>query len=174
MSNDWTSIGFISRAHGIKGEVVLEPEFGDDGLYSNDKIFYLGKSGRDPVPVRIGEIKLIQKGDQLSFFVKFEHIMNRSDAEKIKGLTLFLPSHEVEVDEYSEDDFVGYQVVRDDGSIEGEVVGIIDNPAHLLLEILGDEGSYFIPLVGEYVIKIDEKKRQLIVTDVSELKSLNG
>jgi len=100
--------------------------------------------------------------------------MNRSDAEKIKGLTLFLPSHEVEVNEYSEDDFVGYQVVRDDGSSEGEVVGIIDNPAHLLLEILGDEGSYFIPLVDEYVIKIDEKNRQLIVTDVSELKSLNG
>ncbi|HAC14579.1 MAG TPA: 16S rRNA processing protein RimM [Bacteroidetes bacterium] len=174
MSNDWTSIGFISRAHGLKGEVVLEPEFDDDELYSIDRIFYLGKIGRDPVPVRIGEIKLVQKGDQLSFFVKFEHIMDRSDAEKIKGLTLFLPSDEVEVDEYTEDDYVGYQVIREDGSPEGEVVGILDNPAHILLEILGDEGSYFIPLVDEYVSGIDEKNRQLIVTDVSELKSLNG
>lgn len=174
MSTDWTSIGYISRAHGLKGEVVLEPEFDDDELYSIDRIFYLGKTGRDPVPVRIGEVKLVQKGDQQSFFVKFEHITDRSGAEKIKGYSLYLPSCEVEVNEYTDDDFVGYDVVHEDGTIEGEVVGVLDNPAHTLLEILGNDGSYFIPLVDQYVSVIDEKNRKLIITDVSELKSLNG
>lgn len=174
MSKVWTSIGFISRAHGLKGEVVLEPEFDDDELYSIDRIFYLGKSGNDPVPVRIGEQKLIQKGDQQSFFVKFEHITDRTGAEKVKGYTLFLPSDEVEVNEYEDDDLVGYRVVREDGHPEGEVIALVENPAHILLEILGDNGAYFIPYVDEFIAGIDETNRLVIVTDVTELKSING
>ncbi len=173
MSSVWTSIGFISRAHGLKGEVVLEPEFDDVDLYDPGRLYYLGKIDSDPVPVRVSLIKLIQKGDQQSFFVKFEHVTDRSDAEAIKGFSLFLPSDEVVLDE-DDDDIIGYEVINESGVTEGEVVDVIDNPAHPLIQVVGDNGAFLIPWVDEFVRDVDYDQRKVIVDDISELKSING
>jgi 16S rRNA processing protein RimM len=173
MRSNWTSLGFISRIHGLKGEVVLEPEF-DAELYTTDRIYYLGKLNQDPVPVRISAFKLVKKGDQLSFFVTFEHISDRTEAERLKGYSVFLPSEELEIDEFPEGDLVGYRVLNDDsGTDEGEVVDMIDNPAHVLLQVV-DDGAYFIPLVDEFIVEIDDEQRIIRVSGIEELKSLNG
>lgn len=174
MSSVWTSIGFISRVHGLKGEVVLEPEFDDADLYDPGKLFYLGKIGSDPVPVRVSNFKLVQKGDQQSFFVKFEHVTDRTDAETIKGFSLFLPSDEVDLDESDDDDITGYDVINQSGNTEGEVVDVIDNPAHPLIQVVGENGAYLIPWVDEFVLDVDYDSRKVIVDDISELKSING
>jgi 16S rRNA processing protein RimM len=173
MRSDWTVIGFISRIHGLKGEVVLEPEFEED-LYSVDRVYYIGKPGRDPVPVRINSFKLVKKGDQQSFFVTIDQITDRTEAEKLKGLSLYLPSEEVEPEEDLEIDLIGYRVVDDKtGDDQGEVVDVIENPAHTLLQVV-ENGAYFIPLVDEYVTEIDDENRIIKVVDIEELKTLNG
>lgn len=173
MNSVWTSIGFISRVHGLKGEVVLEPEFDDADLYDPGKLYYLGKIDSDPVPVRVSNFKLVQKGDQLSFFVKFEHVTDRTDAETIKGFSLFLPSDEVDLDGY-DDDITGYNIINRSGVTEGEVVDVIDNPAHPLIQVVGENGAFFIPWVDEFVLDVDYDQRKVIVDDISELKSING
>jgi 16S rRNA processing protein RimM len=173
MRSNWTSIGFISRIHGLKGEVVLEPEFEED-LYSIDRVYYLGRPGLDPVPVRINSFKLVKKGDQQSFFVTIDHITDRTEAEKLKGLTVFLPSDDVEIEEDSEMDLTGYRIVDEETGIDhGEIVDVLENPAHTLLQIV-ENGSYFIPLVDEYVTGIDDQRRIIKVTGIEELKTLNG
>jgi len=151
----------------------LEPEFEED-LYSVDRVYYFGKPGQDPVPVRINSFKLVKKGDQQSFFVTIDQITERTEAEKLKGLTVFLPSDDVEIQEDSEMDLIGYRVVDDKtGNDQGEVVDVIDNPAHTLLQVV-ENGAYFIPLVDEFVIEIDDENRVIKVIDIDELKTLNG
>lgn len=173
MRSNWTTIGFISRIHGLKGEVVLEPEFEED-LYSIDRVYYIGKPNHDPVPVRINSFKLVKKGDQQSFFVTIDQITDRTEAEKLKGLSVFLPSDDLNIDEDSELDLIGFRIVDiETGDDQGEVVDVIDNPAHTLLQVV-ENGAYFIPLVDEYVTEIDEFDRIIKVRDIEELKTLNG
>ena len=173
MRSNWTTVGFISRIHGLKGEVVLEPEFEED-LYSVDRVYYFGRPGQDPVPVRINSFKLVRKGDQQSFFVTIDQITDRTEAEKLKGLSVFLPSTDVEIDEDSEMDLIGYRVVdAETGDDQGEVVDVIDNPAHTLLQVV-ENGAYFIPIVDEFVTEIDNENRVIKVVDIEDLKTLNG
>ncbi len=151
----------------------MEPEFEED-LYSIDRVYYFGKPGQDPVPVRINSFKLVRKGDQQSFFVTIDQITDRTEAEKLKGLSVFLPSEEVEIDEDSELDLIGYRVVDAvTGDDQGKVVDVIDNPAHTLLQVV-ENGAYFIPLVDEFVTEINDKTRIIKVVDIEELKTLNG
>lgn len=151
----------------------MEPEFEED-LYSNDRVYYIGKPGQDPIPVRINSFKLVKKGDQQTFFVTIDQITDRTEAEKLKGLTVFLPSGDVELDDDSEMDLIGYRVVDEDsGNDQGEVVDVIENPAHTLLQVV-DNGAYFIPLVDEFVTGIDDNNRIILVSGIDELKTLNG
>jgi 16S rRNA processing protein RimM len=173
MSSELTSIGFISRAHGLTGEVVLEPFFDDAELYDINHLFYFGKEG-SVVPARIEAFKLVRKGNQHSFFVKFEHITNRTEAEKAKGSSVFLSSELIPEESDSDDDLIGYRVVDEDGAEVGEVVDVVENPAHLLLQVRGDNGAFFIPYVEAYINSIDDKGRVIEVSDISELKTLNG
>lgn len=173
MSSDLTSIGFISRAHGLAGEVVLEPFFDDAELYDTKHLFYLGKE-KSAVPARVNVFKLVRKGNQHSFFVKFEHITNRTEAEKAKGLSLYLSSELITIEDSSDEDLIGYQVVNEDGSEVGEIVDVVDNPAHLLLQVRADNGAFYIPFVDAYITEVDGENRVIEVSDISELKTLNG
>lgn len=174
MSNVWTSVGYISRAHGLNGEVVLEPEFESDDLYTVDLVYYLGREGSNPVPVRVHQMKLVKKGNQHQFFLKFEHITDRSGAEQIRGYNLYLPTDTIDLSSDQFADLTGYSVVNSSGSMEGTIVDIIDNPAHPLLQVLGDNGTFYIPYVEEYVDEVDVQEQRVVVSGVEELKSING
>lgn len=173
MSSELTSIGFISRAHGLAGEVVLEPFFDDAELYDSNHLFYFGKEG-SVVPARIEAFKLVRKGNQHSFFVKFEHITNRTEAEKAKGSSVFVSSTLIPEEFESDDDLIGYSVIDESGFAVGEVVDVVENPAHMLLQVRADNGAFYIPYVEAYIKTIDDKVRVIEVSDISELITLNG
>lgn len=174
MSKELTSIGFISRAHGTSGDVVLDPLFESEDIYTSDHVFYLRKNGQE-TPARIEKSRLVRKGDKLSFFVKFEHITDRTAAEQLKGSSVLLSSEFIpEEIEESDEDLIGYQVEDENGDVIGEVIDVLENPAHPLLQVKEPSGAFFIPLVEAYILGIDDEERIVVVSDISELKSLNG
>lgn len=173
MSSELTSIGFISRAHGLAGEVVLEPFFDDAELYDINHLFYFGKEG-STVPARIEAFKLVRKGNQHSFFVKFEHITNRTEAERAKGSSVYVSSDLIPQDSESDEDLFGYRVIDESGNDVGEVLDVVENPAHPLLQIKDQDGVFFIPYVEAYINWVSDEDRVIEVSDTSELKTLNG
>lgn len=174
MRSDLIHVGVIVRAHGTSGEVVLNPAFDEASVYAAQEIFYLLR-GRDAVPARTEKVRLVQKGDQLSFFLKFEHITNRTEAESLQGAEVLLPKDQIP-DELtdSDDDLIGYQVQDAKGAYIGEVLQIIENPAHPLLQVKDDNGVFLIPLVDAYILGIDDEEGIIVADNVSELRAISG
>lgn len=173
MRNDLVSVGYISRAHGTAGEVELKPTLNHPEIFSENQIYFL-QDGRQSVPVRAENLKLVRKGDQFSFFVKFENVTNRNEAEKLKGLTVLLPEDIIpQSDLYSDDDLIGYTVISQDNVTIGEVVDVIENPGHSLIQIKDSEGEFFVPFVDAYILEIDDENGKIITSDLSALKAIS-
>jgi 16S rRNA processing protein RimM len=173
MRNDLIQVGVIVRAHGTGGEVILNPKFDVATVYTAQDVFYLLR-GRDAVPARAEKVRLVQKGDQLSFFLKFEHITNRTEAESLRGTEVLLPESQIPDDiNDTDEDLIGYEVLDSSGTLVGHVVQVIENPAHPLLQVKDDDGVFLVPLVDAYILGIDDEEGIIVVDNISELKSVS-
>lgn len=173
MRNDLVSVGFISRAHGTAGEIVIQPTNDALEIFSVDQVITL-RNGREELPARAETLKLVRKGNQHSFFVKFEHITNRTEAERLKGFEVFLPESLIpESDEQSDEDLIGYKILSEDGTLFGEVIDVVENPAHTLLQVKDADGAYYVPFVDAYILGIDDENAEIVATGLSELKAIS-
>lgn len=173
MSNEMTQVGYILKVHGTRGEVVFTPDFPDfPEVYLDATVFYM-KSRHQFMPVRPESVRPVQKGDRLSFFLKFEHIANRTDAESLKGEALYLPQNQLpESDPDPVEELPGCKVIDTNGQPVGEILDVLENPAHLLLQVKDDKGAFFIPLVDAYVKDINWEDGVVTVTDISGLREI--
>jgi 16S rRNA processing protein RimM len=173
MTDELIPIGKIVRAHGTSGELVIAPDFADTSLFNYSKICYL-EQRHLLEPIRLDSVKPVLKGDRLSFFVKFENIRTRNDAERLKGIRVFLP--ESEVPDEAEDEgpylFIGYSVLNDSGENEGEVLDIMENPAHPLLQIKDSSGTYLVPFVEAFIMDADHEHQTITIRNLEAFRGL--
>lgn len=133
MTNKTVKVGYISKVHGIKGEVIVN-------LQSNvvDRV--------KPGAVLICEDELLEivesKPHQDRWIVHFKGISSRTEAEQLKGKALF--GYPIEdKSQFWIDEMVGLAVVDQNGVNLGEVVALELNPASDLLVL---ESGYLVPL----------------------------
>ena len=175
VQNQFTEIGRLGKAHGLQGEIRFLPNnrFAPV-LFDRFSIFYMKNRRSDMVPVRLMNCRTESKQKQLLFFVKFDVIANRTDAEEAMDKSLYadcsdLESIENELDSDENNlDLAGYAVFYD-GEKWGEVLGILDNPAHPILEIRDDSGLLLVPYVDEYVSSADHEQGVIYCKNLNQL-----
>ncbi|MDX1590552.1 MAG: ribosome maturation factor RimM [Balneolaceae bacterium] len=167
-------IGRFGKAHGLDGEVRFLPKDPfKPVLFDRIPIYYMKNQRSDMVPVRLVNARTVQKQKQLSFFVQFDVIASRTDAEEAMDKALYVNRLELEsvidTDEHSEEpDMTGYSVICD-GSERGKVLDVLENPAHPILEIRYGSGSLLVPFVDEYVTGADHEKGALYCRNLDQL-----
>ncbi len=125
-------------------------------------------------PLRIDDVYTEEKRNRVSFFVKFDMITNRTDAEEVKDKAIFSDQFDPEEDNdlavADTVDYTGYDLIDDesDESI-GSVLDVMDNPAHSILEAKIGKGSLLIPFVDEFVSEIDHDKRIIRCQNLDQL-----
>ncbi len=159
-------IGTIVKVHGLKGELIIDPEVDIPELLTDQVLFYVDTPRGDMDPKRVENSYLVNKAGRFSFFVKFESVDDRSQAGRLLRHTLYVPLEQYDLmmepaDELSPDELVGYAVLDESGQMCGEVVDVANNPAHPILEIASENASYMIPLVDEYVESVDHDAAQI-------------
>ena len=158
-------LAVIGRAHGIKGDAVL-----DLRTDRPEERFRLGSSyevelpGVDTPPVQRLTLCRYQAGPKRAV-AGFEEIGDRSGAESLRGVRLL-----GEVDPFEEPDawypaqLRGIQVVLPDGSAVGRGTGVSALPGQDLLEILQPDGSTaLVPLVKALVPEVDLDRGQIVI-----------
>ena len=117
----------------------------------------------------IGEKVLLEKEDKrkLLTIVDFEEIGNIDQAKELNGFQMkirrdLLP--EKNEDEFYIKDLLGVEVFSDNEKI-GEVTDVMDTAAHniLIIEDIVTKKEVMIPLVDEFVKKIDFKNNRIEV-----------
>jgi 16S rRNA processing protein RimM len=152
MSVERLEIGRIGKAHGLRGEVVVDAISNRDERFLPGSALYL--SG-------VSTAIATSRRHQNRWLVRFEGIEDRNAAEALRGIVVTgdalesLPENEVWVH-----DLIGSSVSDRAGTDLGTVVAVEANPAH---DILVTEEGVLIPIV--FVV---ERNAGRIVVDLPE------
>lgn len=157
---EWTQpIASIVATHGLKGAVKVRPLHG-----AADQLFTVGSEMCVVLPSGRRQKLTIQtcyaKGS--TWIVKFAEIEHIDVAEKYVGLQLAVHKDwkpQLEEGEFLLSELLGMAVVTEEGELVGEVIEVLENPAHDLL--VTERG--LIPMRHEFIKKVDKEKRQIIV-----------
>ncbi len=174
MTSRFNEIGRIGRARGLEGWVrfLPEPNVTID-FFSTSAIVYIKNERSGFQPLRVVDHYAEEKKNQLSFFVKFDMITDRTSAESLRDKALFSdqfnPDEEMsEESTDSELDTTGYEI-RSGSVVYGHVLDLIQNPAHYILEVKTEYGALLIPYVEEYVERVDHDKQIIFCQNLDQL-----
>jgi len=165
---DLTIVGRVRRAHGIHGELVVEPLTNEpDAVFAPGRRLFAGTVHGDPAP---DQRSLTIEGSRPfkgGWIVAFAELVDRNEAERWREHYLLVPRAELEPirdDEVYLHDLLGLEVVRE-GSNErvGEVIDVYELPQGVMLDVRRGQGSVLIPFRPEVVQRVELDARRLII-----------
>lgn len=153
-------VGYVRRAHGVKGGVVFKP-LTDDAERLVAGVEFLTDSDDFPT-LTIASIQPHKDGS----LVSFAGINDRNTAESLRGVSLLISPEDrrhLDDDEFWPDQLIGTTVI-DLGGVEiGRVVDVVAGSAQDRLRIDGPRGVFDVPFVAELVPKVDLAAGQIVI-----------
>lgn len=154
-------VGVVGAAQGLRGEVRVKP-FTEDPLALAEYGTLYSADGRrfEVLDHRFAKTVVV---------VRFRGINDRTAAEALKGLELFidrssLPDDELEEDEYFHADLEGLEAWDAEGMFWGVVSGVLDFGGGDLLELRGEgRKPVVIPFTLAAVTKVDLAAGRILV-----------
>jgi 16S rRNA processing protein RimM len=156
---DCFKIGYISKTHGLKGEVtaVLEVEMEWENLTS---LFLDSKSSL--VPHFIEKIS----GTSARAFIKFEGIESLEQASSLKGCGLYILKSaraKLKRGEFYDDEVVGFKVEDKNLGLLGQVKEIQSQGANRLVCIIHGAKEILIPINAPFITSLNKTKKLIQV-----------
>ncbi len=147
-------MGVVTRAHGIRGDVVVK-WFGDDVETVSSYEMFQDEHGTQEY--RVMRARPL-KGD--TFVAHFAGVDSRTDAEAMRGTSLFVDRAlfpQIEGDEFYLVDLIGLKAIDDKGHPVGRVSEIHNFGAGDVIEIAPDDGSalVMVPFTHDFVPEVE-------------------
>ena len=161
---DLVLVGRVARAHGNKGQVIVNPE-----TDFPDERFRIGATllvGEAATPRRIREVRF-QKGRPI---IGLDGIDSMNDAEALAGADLKVPASPAESlpeGTFFHYDLIGCDVVDAAGRPVGAVTAVEGTMEMSRLVVAGARGEVLIPMVSAICTDVDIARRR-IVADLPE------
>ena len=150
-------IGQIVNTVGLKGEIKIYSfsenlqRFQDlKEIFVENKLFIIEKSR-------------VQKN---TVVLKLENIDSTEVAEGYRNKFVYIPEETLEElpeDAYYIKDLLGLEVYEKNGEKLGSVSDIIKGPGQDLYEIKGEDKTFLLPGVKEFILDIDLAKKRIVV-----------
>jgi len=164
-----TIVGRVRRAHGIHGELVIEPLTDvPDAVFAPGRRVFAGTVDGDPSPD--GRALVVEESRPFKgggWIVAFHGISDRNEAERWRERYVLAPKDELtpaaEHETYLHD-LLGLSVVRA-GSLEavGDVINVYELPQGIMLDVRRPKGTVLVPFRPEVVTRVDLPGRRLII-----------
>jgi 16S rRNA processing protein RimM len=172
---DWDEmvlVGRIARPHGIRGQVIVNPEtdFVED-RFKPGAIFWT-RSARGDEQLKVTSAR-VQNGRPVIGFDGFSKI---EDVERLAGLDLRVPEEELQpldAGMYYHHQLIGCAVETMNGERVGDVVRVNGGAAGSVLEVDGPRGEVLIPLATEICVEIDVGSKRIRINPPEGLLDVN-
>lgn len=155
-------LGYIKRAHGIQGEFEAVLDTDNPQAYKKKESIWI-EVGNNLVPFFIERITI--KGN--SAVLKFKNIDSKDQFELLVGSTLWLPLTDLspisDPHKYYFHELVGLTAVDEEKGDIGVITDVMDHLKQPILVIRHGEKEIMLPIIDEFVKRIDRDKRQLHV-----------
>jgi 16S rRNA processing protein RimM len=149
-------VGYVSKAHGIKGEIVAIPHDASSTSLGEVSVLWIG--GREYSVTRSRPVPG-------AFLIQVEGVSDRDVAGALRGLPVQVAREALDLDddEMLLADLVGCRAQLPDGTAWGEIVGVeIGLQDRLVIHHDGKEK--LLPVVDAFVGAVDLERRVVIVT----------
>lgn len=155
-------IGTIVGAHGIQGEVKVEPEPESIERFRNLQEVCIRHEGRQ----WIARVERARRHGR-AIILALADVNQVPAARRLAGALLAIPRaqrRELPPGEYFTDDLIGLDVYTPDGRRLGQVDDVLQLPANDVFVV----GSYLYPAVRDYVLQIDLPGHRIVVRPPEE------
>jgi 16S rRNA processing protein RimM len=171
LNQDLVLIARIGKAHGLKGELEIQPFVWDESRFEKlGRVFVKAKDGTISEQ-HVQSVHYVHKG----ILLKMKGFDDRTAAETLRGGEILIPESErpkLPQGRAYYDEIIGLSVVDDtSGAMLGRVINVLDMPAGdvFVLELHGTE--HMVTNAGEEVRAIDLTKKELRVTLLEPYRS---
>lgn len=155
-------LGKIAKKFSFKGEVLAYLDTDEPGLYENMESVFV-EINKDLIPFFIEQSSL-HKNDFLR--IKFEDVESEEEADRIIGCGLYLPLSflpPLEGNKFYYHEVIGFQIEDNKHGIVGEIFAVNDSTAQPLFEVQKGENEILIPMIDDFIEKVDRLNKKIIM-----------
>ena len=155
-------LGKIVRKHSFRGEVVAKLDTDEPEIYRNLESVFV-ELNNNLVPFFMEE-SLLQKGNQLR--IRFEDVLDEADADAILGAGLYLPIEflpKLTGNKFYFHEIIDFDIEDVNFGYVGVITGINDSSAQPLFEINSNGTEVFIPMIDDFIKKVDRDQKKIVV-----------
>lgn len=158
--NNFTEIGFIRKANGFKGEVILALHSESAEDIAGSKFLFLDMDG-SMIPFLIERFS----DESGNIIVKFEDVDSHESASALMAHNVYLPSDEFQesTDENNFSDLIGYSVIDKVRGLLGTVKSATEMPGQFIISFEYSGAEVLLPLHDQTLLKIVKKRKELHV-----------
>ncbi len=156
-------VGAITKAHGLKGEVVVLNRSDNPDRWTPGASVFLGPRELEITASRPHGARLL---------VSFKGVTDRTSAEGLRGELTVRRSQlpDLQPGEYWPYDLEGCEVVTDADRALGHITDVIPNPANDLWVAVDQAGvETLIPALEDVLLDVDLQARRVLVRDIPGL-----
>lgn len=155
-------LGKIVRKYSFNGELLIKLDTDQPELYENlDAVFIDYRNTFIPFFI---ESSQLHKSDLLR--VQFEDVTTEADADSLIKSDVYLPLEflpKLEGNKFYFHEIIGFTIKDENYGSVGTITGVNDSTAQALFEIEKDGKEILIPINDAFIVKVDRKKKTIIV-----------
>ena len=168
-------VGRIARAHGNKGQVIVNPEsdFAHDRFVVGNELVVEEVQGRRTTTRRITAVRF-QDGRPI---VALDGVDSMNDAEALAGAELKMPAEALgalPANTFYRHDLVGCEVKDTAGHAIGRVTGVEGPMEQSRLVVAGAKGELLIPMAEGICVSVDTAAKTIVVNPPDGLMDVNS
>ena len=155
-------LGKIAKKFSFKGEVLIYLDTDEPELYENMESVFV-EFNKNLVPFFI-ENSSLHKNDFLR--VKFEDVDDETEADSILNCDVYLPISmlpKLEGNKFYFHEVIGFEIEDQRLGIFGKIVSINDTSAQPLFEVLNGNVEILVPMIDQFLVKIDRENKKVIM-----------
>jgi len=166
-------VGRIARAHGIRGQVIVNPEtdFPEERFQPGAEVFVERKGSIEPL--RITTVRFHRDRPVIGF----EGVDTMNDAEALAGYEMRVPVDRLAPlppHTFYRHDLIGCVVETTSGRQVGSVVDVEGSIGGSRLVIDGASGEILVPLVADICRQVDTVAKRIVIDPPDGLLDLNA
>jgi 16S rRNA processing protein RimM len=164
-------LGKIAKKFSFKGEVLIWLDTDEPGLYEKMESVFV-EVNKHLVPFFIISSSL-HKNDFLR--VRFEDVDTEDDADALIGKAIYLPLTmlpKLEGNKFYFHEVIGFEAEDQRLGNIGTIVSINDTTAQPLFEIKKVDTEILIPMIDDFIVKVDRDNKKIILNTPEGLVDL--
>ncbi|MCK0155693.1 ribosome maturation factor RimM [Cellulophaga sp. F20128] len=164
-------LGKIVSKYSFKGEVLVKIDADEPEIYENMESVFVSL-GSNLIPFFIDKCRL-HKSSLLR--IRFEEVLNESDADRIMGSKLYLPLKflpKLSGNKFYYHEVIGFTLQDKVHGDIGNITNVNDTTSQALFEVQKGDKQLLIPINDEIITKVDRDNKTIFVTTPEGLVDL--